>query len=153
MNDNAQNPYSSVVALKAPQIFQVPYWDVESLWPKCAPLLKKAIDTQNYWSVEGVYKALLNSPTQSMTNQMQLWYCPNKFALVTQIQINADGTTVCLLFLCGGQDIEAIKSAFEPVKAWSKKHFNCKHMRIVGRKGWVKLLGFEEKETIMECEI
>ena len=137
------------------QIFQVPYWEVESLWPKCGPMLQKAIEKQDYWTLEVVKQTLLTTPSQAMTNQMQLWYCPNKFACVTQINTGGNtGVRFCVLFLCGGEDMEAIKAALPVVGAWAKRHFGCTKFRIVGRKGWMKVLpNFIEKETIMEGEI
>lgn len=138
-----------------PQIFQVPYWDIENLWSKCGPMLQKAIEKQEYWTLEVVKNTLLTSPSLAVTNQMQLWYCPNKFACVTQIQMGGNtGVRFCVLFLCGGEDMEAIKDSLPIVGAWAKKHFGCTKFRIVGREGWLKVLPtFIKKETIMEGEI
>lgn len=138
----------------APQVFQVPYWDIENLWPKCSPMLQKAIDKQDYWTLEGVKQILLSTPSQTLQNQMQLWYCPNKYAGVTQIQINGSGVRYCVLFLCGGEDLDVIKDSLLTVGPWAKKHFGCTKFRIVGREGWLKVLpNFVKKETIMEGEI
>ena len=138
-----------------PQVFQVPYWDIENLWPKCGPMLQKAIEKQDYWTLEVVKQTLLTTPSQSMTNQMQLWFVPNKYAVVTQIQMGGNtGVRYCVLFLCGGEDLEAIKESLTTIGPWAKRHFGCTRFRIVGREGWLKVLpDFVKKETIMEGEI
>lgn len=138
-----------------PLIRQIPYWEVEALWPECGPLLQKAIEKQEYWTLEVVKQTLLTTPSQAITNQMQLWYCPNKFSCVTQIQMGGNtGVRYCVLFLCGGEDMQAIQASLPIVGSWAKKHFGCTKFRIVGREGWLKALpNFVKKGTIMEGEI
>ncbi len=133
-------------------MFRVEYDAVERYWDKCGPMLQKAIDEQDMWTLEAVYRKLI-TPSEYDSCPMQLWYCPNKFALVTQVQVGATGMRKLLLFLCGGSDLEAIKESQSMISEWAKKYHGCKKLSIHGRRGWVKALGFDEKETIMEHDL
>ena len=133
-------------------ILQVPYWDVEAAWPEAAPLLQQALDTQDEWTLEAVRRELLSSPYSQ--RPMQLWMIPGRFALVTQIQVFPSGVRKCLLFLGGGDDLEAIKAAQPAVAAWAHKFHGCTKLLIYGRRGFLRALdGFKETSTVMECDI
>lgn len=141
-----------IVEKHTPEAFQVPYWDVESLWPKVSPMLQKAIAVQDEWTLEAVYKKLTIDPRYDVMG-MQLWYCPNKFALVTQIQVMTTGIRKCLLFLCGGQDLEAIKASEHVISKWAKTYHGCSKLMISGREGWAQLDGFKRVSTVLEKDI
>ena len=126
---------------------QIPYWEVDSVWPKAAPMLQKAIDTQDEWALDAVYKKLVNAYDPQ---PLQLWD-GGTFALVTQIQAFPTGIRKCLLFLCGGSNLESIKEAQSQVEIWAKKYHGCTKMIIYGRRGWEKVLDrFKENTVILE---
>lgn len=130
------------------EIRQVPYWEVEALWPTVQPMLQKAIDTNDEWTTESIYKLLVTP------GNTQLWHCPGKFALVTQISVYPTGIKKCLLFLCGGEDLEAIKHAQKAVEHWAIKYLGCNKLMIFGRRGWLKSLdGYKEVNTVMEKQL
>lgn len=127
---------------------QIPYWEVKEAWKTAAPMVQKAIDKQDEWTLDSVYQALILP-----ASNMQLWL-GETFALVTQIQRFPSGKTKCLLFLCGGEDLEAIKSAQSTVENWAKEYLQCSSLIIYGRKGWAQTLeGFKENMVIMEKQL
>jgi hypothetical protein len=138
--------------MKSPEIRQVPYWEVDAAWCTAAPLLQRALDTQDEWTLEAVRREL--SGAAYSQRPMQLWLIAGKFALVTQIQAFPSGARKCLLFLGGGDDLDAIRAAQPTVAAWAKKFHGCTKLLIYGRRGFLKALaGFKEISTVMECDI
>lgn len=138
--------------MSEPGIRQIPYWEVEGLWPAVAPMLQRAINVApDEWNLDAVYKKLVNPFDPS---PMQLWYWPAKFALVTQIQTFPAGGRKCLLFLCGGEDLQALREAKASVAQWAKRYMGCNKFIIYGRRGFLKALpDFYEVSTIMESNI
>jgi hypothetical protein len=133
-------------------IIQVPYWGIEAVWPEAAPMLQRALDTQDEWTLEAVRRELLSAAYNQ--RPMQLWMIPGRFALVTQIQVFPSGVRKCLLFLGGGADLEAIKAAQPVVAAWAARFHGCTKLLIYGRRGFLRALdGFKEISTVMERDI
>jgi hypothetical protein len=127
--------------------FQVPYWDVASVWARVAPHLQRAIDLQDEWTLDAVYRKLTN-PYEPMP--MQLWVQPWTSAAVTQIQTHPSGIRKCLLFLCGGSDVESLKANLQKVEAWAKS-LGCSKTIIYGRIGWSRALpDYHRTTSIME---
>lgn len=134
------------------EIHQVPYWEVESYWPKYASMIQRAIEVQDEWTLQDVYKELITSAYSQ--RPMQLWVIPNQFALVTQIQVFPTGVRKCLLFLAGGENLPAINAAQGAVMEWAKKYHGCQKFIIYGRRGFLRALdGFKEVSTIMERKL
>lgn len=148
---------NAVLELKRPEIFQVPYWDVERVWKDASPLIQKVVDVQDEWTLEAVYNRLIIPNSDS-----QLWLVPGKFALITQVQNNFTGVRKVLLFLCGGEDLTCIKQAQPKVEEWALKYLGVNQadgsrkvkLMISGRRGWLKALdGFKATNTVMEKEL
>lgn len=132
------------------QGFQVPYWDVASIWPRVAPHLQRAIDLQDEWTMDAVYRKLTN-PYEPLP--LQLWVLPWKAACVTQIHTYPSGIRKCLLFLCGGSDLDSLRANLEKVEAWAKS-IGCSKTIIYGRPGWSRALdGYSQTSSIMEKAI
>lgn len=77
---------------------------------------------------------------------MQLWTSFNQgceAALVTSIQ---DG--YCLLLAASGENMDEWVQWLPIVEAWAKEH-DCESMRLYGRRGWSKVLGYEIDYTAM----
>lgn len=152
MNDNPYftNPLANVLNFKEvvdkmekPSIRQVPYWEVESVWDKVSPMLQKAIDVQDEWTLEGV-KSLLIKPNSNA----QLWMVGNTSAIVTMIQNFQTGVNKCLLFLGGGAGLENSLHTHAEIETWAKKYFGCHKMIIHGRPGWERVLTGYERATV-----
>jgi len=115
-------------------------------------MLRRALDTQDEWTLEAVRRELLGAAYSQ--RPMQLWMIAERFALVTQIQVFPSGVRKCLLFLGGGDDLDAIKAAQPAVAAWAKTYHGCTKLLIYGRRGFLKALdGFKEISTVMERDI
>lgn len=131
-------------------IRQIPYWEVPQVWPQVLPMVQKVIDVQDEWTAASVFQKLVN-PVDPMP--FQLWL-GDGFAMVSQIQTFPSGKRKCMLFLCGGENIEAIASAQGEVEAWAMRFWGCHKMMISGRRGWLKVLdGYEATNTVMEKNI
>ena len=133
---------------------QIPYWEVDSVWPKAAPMLQRAIDGQDETNTDILYRKLVNAYDQS---PMQLWFA-DTFAIITQIQSFPTGTRKCLLYLCGASDFHDVTvdapPAMQAIETWAKKFHGCTKMMIYGRKGWLRTLAdFKDINTIMEKKI
>lgn len=141
-----------VVAFSLPKvIYQIPYWQVDDYWPKAAPLIQKALDVQDEWTLDAVYRKLVNSDDPC---PMQLWYIPDSGAIVTQIQTFPTGVRKCLLFLGGGSSLDQSLHTHAEIENWARKFRGCTKMVIYGRRGWLKVLdGYKEKTVIMERQI
>lgn len=142
---------SAVTALPLKQIFQVPYWEVDKYWPRVAPLIQKALDIQDEWTLDSVYRKLVNSDDPV---PMQLWYIPDTGAIISQVQTFPSGIRKCLLFLGGGSSLDQSLHLHDEIVNWARKFRGCHAMVIYGRRGWLKALdGYAEKQVIMEKRI
>lgn len=126
-----------------PSIRQIPYWEVESVWNDVSPMLQKAIDVQDEWTIEGVKQGLLVA-----NGNMQLWMVSNTSAIVTIIQKFQTGVNKCLLFLGGGSNLENSLHTHAEIEAWAKRWHNCHKMIIHGRPGWEKVLSGYKRSTV-----
>ncbi|MGH7239986.1 MAG: hypothetical protein ACREHG_07960 [Candidatus Saccharimonadales bacterium] len=112
-------------------IFQVPYWDIDNVWPKVAEFVQKALDKRNEFSQADIIDACKRQ-------QMQLWIVPWNIAVVTQIQ-TMPRVRRCVLVLCGGNGLdETNKHELDAIKAWAKS-LACTEMLIDGRDGWTRI--------------
>jgi hypothetical protein len=132
---------------------QVPYWEVEALWPEVAPLLQKVVDVQDEWDLESVRQKLMTAP-ENQALPMQLWHLSGKFAIVTQVQAFPRGMRKCLLFMCGGQDPHAVARTVQAIEAWAGRYMACRKMMISGRRGWLRFLDeYRVTNYVMEKDI
>lgn len=126
-------------------IFQVPHWDVATLWPRAAGCLQKALARQTEWELDDIREQLL-------AQRMQLWVVPWTLAVVTQIQ-TYPGVRLCMLVLCGGEHLQAYKADLGAIEAWAKA-LGCDEMRVQGRRGWGRVYpDYEEIATIMRRKL
>jgi hypothetical protein len=140
---------TGTVTYMMPVINQVPYWEIESIWAEVAPMIQKAIDRQDEWTLDGVKQALIVA-----NGTTQLWMVGKTGAVVTMIQTFQTGVRKCLLFMGGGSNLENSLHTHAEIETWAKKYFGCHKMIIHGRKGWLKVLdGYEEVTTCMEKKL
>jgi hypothetical protein len=132
-----------VTELKSIQISQIPYWEIESIWASVSPMIQKAVEIQDEWSLDGIHQGLVNP-----SSNMQLWRIPNICAVVTIIMTYQTGVRKCLLFMCGGQNIKEHLHLLEEIESWAKKYFGCHKTIIHGRPGWERLLKGYERVTV-----
>ena len=91
---------------------------------------------------------------------MQLWTSQNKqcdplkqieAALVTTIQ-NKDEQRWCLLLAAGGTNVDEWSQWLPEVEKWAAEK-GCQEMRIYGRIGWNRKLGYEIEYTKMSKKL
>lgn len=149
----------NVVPINKPEaleIRQIPYWEVKAVWPVVGPMLNKAIELQDEWSLHGLYERLLSAPLDSYP--MQLWYMPGKGAMVTQINVfPMTGVRKLLLFMAGGEDVDACMTVFHHITSWAIEFYKLipgkDKVLIHGRCGWKRKLephGFKIKTICVE---
>jgi len=137
---------NAVLQFSKTEIRQIPYWEVESVWNEVSPMIQKAIDVQDEWTLEGVKQTLMIA-----NGTAQLWKVGNTGAIVTMIQTFQTGVRKCLLFLGGGTDMESSLHTHAAIEEWAKKYLGCHKMIIHGRRGWLKVLpGYKETTTCLE---
>ena len=126
-------------------IFQVPYWDVASVWPRVTALVQKALDRQVEWGLSDILEQLL-------AQRMQLWVVPWRLTVVTQIQ-TYPGVRICMVVLCGGDGLDENKHSLGEIEAWARS-LGCDELRIQGRAGWRRVYPeFEVVATMMRKKL
>lgn len=129
---------------RAVLIFPIPPWDVPALWPKVSPLLQKALARQTELEIDDVKQLCMNQ-------SLQLWYVPDSHALATQIQ-NHPRLRICMIVLCGGTGLWQRKPVMEALEGYARA-MQCQEIRIQGRRGWSRVLGFEPVATVMRKKL
>ena len=118
--------------------------EIDSIWPKAKPLIKKALDMGSNYSLDEVYMGLCRS-------DMQLWMWGHDAALVTSIQ-NSKGKCYCLLLALGGKALSEWFQYFPLVENWARDE-GAEEMRIYGRRGWAKVTGYDIDYTAMSRKL
>lgn len=105
-----------------------------------------------------IQKALLYGPGDENTRDIlirlargdyQLWYEEGKFAAVVQFVIHPRQRVATILY-CGGDDLSAVKAAFDYGKAWGADN-GVDVIRVYGRAGWERALGL--KRVGIVCQV
>lgn len=92
--------------------------------------LKKATDRPNAnWTLEMIFDGLKQ-------DQLQLW-TDDGAACVTAMYDDH-----CLILCCGGENMSRWIDDIEIIERWARYN-NKPEMRIYGRKGWARVLGYE----------
>lgn len=110
--------------------------DVDTVWERVEPMLRPAIDRQDFYSMEDI-------KAQCRDKSMQLWVLVQpedmllRGAIVTQICEYPQKTT-CLILLCGGRGLADWKDCISMVEEWAKL-IECDDVEFIGRKGWGKV--------------
>lgn len=117
---------------------------IDMVWRYVEPHLKRAIIQQDEYTPEEVRSNLRRAKSQlwaSLNDDGQI-----EAALVTQIKKTADGRLYCLLQACGGDNLEGWSKYLPAVEEWARSK-GCDEMRVYGRRGWAKVLGYEPTMT------
>ena len=106
---------------------------IPAIWNEIEPFIKKALDRGSIYTLEDVYDNLREC-------RMQLWcYRDPKLRAVLTTGIIGDE---CFLITLGGNNIQDWIDAYPIIERWAIEQ-GCGSMKIHGRKGWAKILGFE----------
>jgi hypothetical protein len=121
------------------ELFAFYPYQIPEVWDKIAPLIKQALDRGSRYTLTQVCEDLLDAKAQA-------WVSYNggiEACLVTKIQ---DG--YCLLLAAGGRNMQEWVKWLPEVEDWAKSE-GCTEMRIYGRVGWAKVLGYDVEYTKM----
>lgn len=115
---------------------------IECAWPWIEPHIRRGLERQTDYCAEDIKEGLLN---KSM--QVWCWQSWNTIhaAMVTTIQNDAE-TKWCLLLCIGGDSMDEWKTRLPIVEEWAKEN-GCTEMRIYGRIGWARVLGYDVEYT------
>ena len=102
-------------------------------WDRALPSIKKALDRGSNYTLTDIFYGLSRA-------EMQLWLYGSD-ALVTALQINKSGKKHCLLLACGGDRMSDWLQYLSYVEDWARDE-GCQEIRIYGRVGWSKKLGY-----------
>ena len=128
-----------------PDEFRLHCPDIDEAWPVASGLIQKALDWNPAY-IDGRYNYTLDGIYQGLkSKEMQLWMWGDDAALVTAIQ-NDEEKRWCLLLALGGRDINAWVPCLPIVEGWAKEN-GCDEMRIYGRIGWARALGYDVEYT------
>lgn len=113
------------------KLIYVPVWDIEREWHDIAPLLAKALEKQTAMSLESV-------KADCLRGKFWLWHVPGLAAFVTELQ-QFPLERICMIVLCGGDDMENWLWDSDETLTRHARHFACSSLVIVGRRGWSRV--------------
>ncbi len=131
------------------QLFWVPPGNLAEVWPKVEPLIREAMRRGNLSRFSDVVQSLANGDAF-------LWIaCEGEDIVAAAVAaIHAtEWRKVCLIVALGGKD-RGKWLHFEPeIERWAREQ-NCSAMRIMGRKGWAKVLPqYRVTRIVLEKEL
>lgn len=119
----------------------IPLWDLDEHWPECASFLARALATQNAMSLESVYADIKRG-------KFLLWKIASCAAIVTEVQPFAL-EKVCMVVLCGGDDMEEWVEEADATLTRHAKALGCGSLMIVGREGWSRVLPSYKVQSVV----
>lgn len=121
---------------------------VHTIWEQVRPLVARVCKRFPDYQPQDILEMLRN-------REAQLWVVVNggiEGMFITKIE-NTPQRRFCLIFVCAGEGISGWIDYIKTVEEWAKQ-MNCDSLRIVGRKGWKKLLpDFNELHVTLERDI
>ncbi len=123
------------------ELICVPPSRVAEFWPFARPLIKRAIDRVGLTAFEDVEQPVLDG-------RALLWIAwDGKIEAAATTEIYHDALVVVA---CGGEDMDRWLHLLKPIEEYGRKA-GCKRSRIIGRKGWARVLpDYKTEFHIME---
>lgn len=106
---------------------------IDEIWDIAGPLIDKALSRGSNYTLDDVYAGLKAA-------EMQLWMWSDESAMVTTIQ-NKDERRWCLFLALGGEKMNDWINYLPIVEDWART-MDCHEMRIYGRPGWSRVIGY-----------
>ncbi len=114
---------------------------VPNIWPRVAPLIQRAMDKVGFSPFWGIEAELYRGASL-------LWIAVKDkdilAAMVTQIT-----NDVCTIVALGGRDRDLWLDHIGKVEEYARAN-GCARMRIIGRKGWARLLPYQQACVVLE---
>jgi hypothetical protein len=122
---------------------------VARLWPHARDLIHAAMRRGDVGSFQPVEHSVL-------AGRALLWLATDGVrihaAAVTELHA-IEWRKVCVIVACGGKDMRLWLHLIEAIEQFGRDE-GCSAMRIVGRKGWARVLGdYRTRRIILEKEI
>jgi hypothetical protein len=122
---------------------------IPQIWPHVKDYIESSLIENGHITLESIRDNLL-------LNNYLLWTpitMDVQGAIVTSIVTDVNQKMHCVLLSCGGKNMNDWKDyTFNEITKWAQDE-GCKFMKIYGRKGWARLLGFEIVSYEMRKEI
>lgn len=119
---------------------------IEPFWEKAAPWIKDAMERGDLGTFSDVRDDVLNGAALLWL----VWSDPIILgATVTQIIVQ-ENRKICMIVACGGEDAQAWLHLISKIENYARAE-GCELVRIVGRKGWMRMLpDYKESRVILE---
>lgn len=121
--------------------------DLQRHWTDFSPYLARYEIETRQTSLEQFRQALL-------AHKQQLWGLQDSSGVhlvcVTEILDTPQGQICHIQAAAGHASRSELRQLFERIQVWARE-IGCVLVRIVGRKGWLKVLPVRETGRVMEC--
>lgn len=119
---------------------------IELFWPHVEPLLRSA-------AVKTGLALFSDIEREIFAGRSLVWIAWNGSAIEAAASTslkNTESGLVCLIVACGGDDMARWLPLLDRIEAYAKEE-GCRCVRIIGRKGWERVLsGYESKHVILD---
>ena len=119
---------------------------LDQVWPRIAPFIKKSV-------LRGTYVDYSETERRVFLGNHQLWVVAdgNEFlaAGITSLE-HANGYLNCRIIALGGKQMKRWFHLFPAIEQFARDE-GCKVIRVMGRKGWTRLLkDYQATRVMME---
>lgn len=108
------------------------------------------------YEIETGHTSLEQFRTALLADKQQLWglqdECGVHLVCVTEILDTPQGSVCHIQAAAGHAPRAELRHLFEHIREWARK-IGCVLVRIVGRKGWLKILPVRKTGLVMECAL
>ena len=115
-------------------------WQVEGIWEYVEPFIKTGLERGSVFTLEQIREGLL-------TSNFQLWVWQKHEILAVLVTAVID--KACVLLCSAGTEMREWSQHIDLVEDWAKSN-GCERIRVQGRKGWSRVLGYtiEGKDSL-----
>jgi hypothetical protein len=119
---------------------------VREVWPHVEPLLRSALDATGLGKFQDVEDDILFGNALVWV----AWSSRGIEAAASTALVATDAGLVCLITACGGTDLHRWLPLLRRIEDYAKAE-GCKRTRIIGRKGWMRVLdGYHSDYVILD---
>lgn len=122
---------------------------VREMWPHVAPIFHAEIERTKRGSIADLEREVLAGNGLVWV----AWDGSEIKAAAATVLVKEDAGLVCLIMSCAGTDMLLWVPLLGGIETYAAAE-GCKRVRIVGRKGWLKMLdGYRAEGVVMDKEI
>lgn len=127
----------------------VPPENIRQVWPKAVEMIAAAMR-------KGGLSAFAPVEESVLAGKSLLWLAWDgtnvRAAAVTELQ-QTEWKKACIIVACGGSDINGWINLIHPIEGYAKAE-GCQAMRIMGRRGWARVLSnYRVRRYVMEKDL